>query len=581
MISKVAGSVRGKRVALIAALSAVVAFSMVLSGASAVLTNPPGKSADAGTKGGSDSGSSGKSGTGGGGKEPGKEPGKGVDASGKKRGEPVKVKEPSKDVKKSPASGITGRVLDAKTGKPVAGAEIILGTGPVACPEPLPPPPVTLELKWGYLNGIKEGQSAEMVPWDGFVYVTEGAVKAREPLLFEKGGNYAHGGDDAVLPQTGPSTVEWRSSTTVHWDGIALLLVLPPPSKEGPEPFVVIYTKQWQAAIPAHALNTIHKVIDTDKLGRQLSIDTKPMPLPEPVRDMKERPGGPFKKPGCPDERPPMPVPPAPGTGMEKPRGGDAPAPPKPPMPPAPPMEPKNAGKAVTNSDGRYRIAARPGHYGLAVMARGYEPYHAPVNIPPATVMTVDVGLLPHEKRPVPPCEKDRECRERKEPGVEKEMPGEDGKEKERPHDDGKDLPVMPPKEPEKERGFGLLTVKLVWGYLEGAGDRAWKPSDFSGFVATTDGKARLVETVRFEERDFVFREGSPGTVQWHSMIGPHNDGVVVTFALPLEALGHGYIIIKVGHFLAIVHPDRLKGVEKTIDLDEAGRQLAVVGTAG
>ncbi len=55
----------------------------------------------------------------------------------------------------------------------------------------------------------------DMVPWDGFVKVSEGGVKLVREVRFEHGGDYRQGGDDLVYRQRERQTLGWRSSTIV------------------------------------------------------------------------------------------------------------------------------------------------------------------------------------------------------------------------------------------------------------------------------------------------------------------------------------------------------------------------------
>ena len=116
----------------------------------------------------------------------------------------------------------------------------------------------------------RELRDAAMVPWDGFLQVDGGSVQGAKPVLFEHGGRYALGGDDVLQPQTTESTVNWRSSTTVHWDGVHFRLQVPKEAFETAQ--VTISTTQWSRTYPASELANYHLRETTDAIGHEIEI---------------------------------------------------------------------------------------------------------------------------------------------------------------------------------------------------------------------------------------------------------------------------------------------------------------------
>jgi hypothetical protein len=115
-----------------------------------------------------------------------------------------------------------------------------------------------------------DGEIAKMVPWDGFLQTTDGGVKLVKTVLFERGGEYRFGGDDFVYPQENRFTLEWRSSTTTHWDGLLMLVVVP---RTRPMPHVTLHTEPWSHVFEAWQLIGLHRRIPVGDAGHEIEIN--------------------------------------------------------------------------------------------------------------------------------------------------------------------------------------------------------------------------------------------------------------------------------------------------------------------
>ncbi len=146
---------------------------------------------------------------------------------------------------------------------------------------PAPARVLVLRIVWGYLEYNPEGT---FKAWDGFLSVTSGKIKVLRTIRFDAGGDYATGGDDRVYERSAPNVVSWRSSTTVHNDGILVALIIPP--TDGPV-WVTLHTASWSATVNIQRVVGLHTVIDVDDTGRQISVDCEPARKgrlgPEPV----------------------------------------------------------------------------------------------------------------------------------------------------------------------------------------------------------------------------------------------------------------------------------------------------------
>ncbi len=133
----------------------------------------------------------------------------------------------------------------------------------------------------GRFNGLAiKAPTMDMVPWDGFVKVDEGRALLLREVRFEHGGDYAHGGDDRILPDRDPKVVAWRSSTTVHWDGVILGLLVP-----GRDTGVVFRTEQWSRTFTAGELVGLHIKVPVDRLGHEIELRGFLLPRPRPICD--------------------------------------------------------------------------------------------------------------------------------------------------------------------------------------------------------------------------------------------------------------------------------------------------------
>lgn len=126
-----------------------------------------------------------------------------------------------------------------------------------------------LKAKWGQLEGLNE-EHKDMVEWDGFISVRGGKIKPIKPLLFEFDGEYEYGCDDELFPARERTNVEWRSSTTVHWDGIAVKIIVP---LERDEPTHVGFsTPQWSERFTEEDLTDLYIRETINDLGDEIEI---------------------------------------------------------------------------------------------------------------------------------------------------------------------------------------------------------------------------------------------------------------------------------------------------------------------
>jgi len=119
---------------------------------------------------------------------------------------------------------------------------------------------------WGQLSYAPE--PGTMTPWDGFMAVDEGTFQSALPILFEHGGSYQYGGDDELfVPPGETSGIKWRSSTTVHYDGVNALVEVP---TEGT--LLTIATMQVELFVDLQQLDEYMVTYTVNALGDQFHL---------------------------------------------------------------------------------------------------------------------------------------------------------------------------------------------------------------------------------------------------------------------------------------------------------------------
>ncbi|UCE74786.1 MAG: hypothetical protein JSV56_03540 [Methanomassiliicoccales archaeon] len=126
-----------------------------------------------------------------------------------------------------------------------------------------------LKVRWGQLDGFNS-EHEKMIPWDGSVFVGCGRVELIRPLFFERDGKYEHGGDDLIFKKNSKSEIQFRSSTTVHWDGIVVRIIVP---ENRPQTHVAIHTAQWSGVFDVEILGSLHERFFINDLGDEIEIN--------------------------------------------------------------------------------------------------------------------------------------------------------------------------------------------------------------------------------------------------------------------------------------------------------------------
>lgn len=177
-----------------------------------------------------------------------------------------------------------------------------------------------LKIRWGYLDE-RMHENNELICWNGGIFIARGNLKLIKPLLFEKSKNYD---GDLIYPQIFPNLLLWKSSTTVHWDGVLVHLnqINHPPIKyhekeknddckkrewkeeewnddgererkekehnfkEELQIFVIIYTPHWKGIFTPEELRNIDEVIKIDDLGHEISLKSGN----KPTKEKEEKP---------------------------------------------------------------------------------------------------------------------------------------------------------------------------------------------------------------------------------------------------------------------------------------------------
>jgi hypothetical protein len=132
---------------------------------------------------------------------------------------------------------------------------------------------VTVLVQWGQLRINPE--VAEPTVWDGTISASEGGLIVRRVVRFEPR-------TDELLPRFDRQTVNVRSVTQPHNDGLILTLVLPPrdPSigdDERPPALLVNLGEAREVVVPAAALaDGFRAMVPVDRMGNVIVITTVP-----------------------------------------------------------------------------------------------------------------------------------------------------------------------------------------------------------------------------------------------------------------------------------------------------------------
>lgn len=130
-----------------------------------------------------------------------------------------------------------------------------------------------VRIAWGQLEGDSTNTTA--TDWDGNISVDRGAVAVQHTIFFESET------DLVVRPRTDRKSVEFQSTTTVHYDGLLLRIYDPVVELSAGANTLTLqagaFTQTWDVA----DLAGFSAVYDVDALGNQVAIRTaKRPPLP-------------------------------------------------------------------------------------------------------------------------------------------------------------------------------------------------------------------------------------------------------------------------------------------------------------
>lgn len=109
---------------------------------------------------------------------------------------------------------------------------------------------------WGQLR--YDSTVTEVTDWTGSLTVSRGAMIIRRVIKFEPG-------QDAILPRTDRTLVEWESFTTVHHDGLAVDIFIPPDTAISSEAVTVAFeTGPYSRTFDLSELTALDTVVYLD-----------------------------------------------------------------------------------------------------------------------------------------------------------------------------------------------------------------------------------------------------------------------------------------------------------------------------
>jgi hypothetical protein len=124
----------------------------------------------------------------------------------------------------------------------------------------------TVAVRWGQLAG--DSTITTVTDWSGTASLDGGHLKLTSIIRFERGQ------DSLVRPRPGPQELSWVSHTTIHFDGLAFMIIDPLyPDAEMPsaESFTFA-TEPYNRTFALDELADLDTVIAVDELGNQVAI---------------------------------------------------------------------------------------------------------------------------------------------------------------------------------------------------------------------------------------------------------------------------------------------------------------------
>jgi hypothetical protein len=123
----------------------------------------------------------------------------------------------------------------------------------------------SLTALWGYLKDAEDNEPDGSIPpewdeeveWNGYMELSRGGIKLLSIILFER----EHG--DVILPRSDPGLIEWESTTYGHFDGLRVLLTIPPDTSRIPEPVELTFSAgSYQRVFAIEELDSLSEVIE-------------------------------------------------------------------------------------------------------------------------------------------------------------------------------------------------------------------------------------------------------------------------------------------------------------------------------
>lgn len=130
-----------------------------------------------------------------------------------------------------------------------------------------------VRLTFGYLERDSSHVNTP-TDWSGSAVVDTGAVLARRTILFEP-----LQGDHVVRPRPNRRTIEWEATTTVHFDGLQLV-VLDPTGEDG-DGALTIDMPLFSETIAMSELVELDRTVEVDDAGHQVRLQARKLVRPD------------------------------------------------------------------------------------------------------------------------------------------------------------------------------------------------------------------------------------------------------------------------------------------------------------
>ena len=136
-----------------------------------------------------------------------------------------------------------------------------------------------------------------------------------------------------------------------------------------------------------------------------------------------------------------------------------------------------------------------------------------------------------------------------------------------------------PELEPEVKDGKAVaFSLLAVWGHKNFTQDFG-DPVDWSGSFSVSKGVMKVARVIAFEKGDSLVKDDDLRAVSFHSVTGPHHDGLLLRVVVPKAVLAEKPMLtIDAGPVQMALTLESLQDLQEVITVDAQGNRMVLVG---